>query len=368
MNVKTAIAAAVTLVIGLVIGLLVGGQGGGGGGESTRVSGGGAAERVTLKMASAFPATLPVVGEGGVYVSDLMNELSGGSLNVKFYEANKLVPPLEIFDAVSKGAVDMGYAAAGFWLGKLPAASIFSSIPYGPDSAEYLAWMFSGGGLELYRELYGAHNMWVSPCGIIAPEASGWFREEITSIEQFEGMKIRFYGIGGKVMQKLGASVQLFAPGDIYPALERGVIDATELSFPSIDERLGFWKIAKHYYFPGWHQQATFAELMVNMEVWKGLSPIHQLVIATACRDLTLRSLTLSEATQGEALDKMKSNGVHIHYWSDEILQKFRETSIAVLAEESAKNPDFAKIYNSLQDFRGRYREWARLSRLPADL
>ena len=130
-----------------------------------------------------------------------MNELSGGSLNVKFYEANKLVPPLEIFDAVTKGAVDMGYAAAGFWLGKLPAASIFSSVPYGPDSAEYLAWMFSGGGLELYQQLYGRQNMWVSPCGIIAPEASGWFREEIKGPEDLKGLKMRFYALGALVME-----------------------------------------------------------------------------------------------------------------------------------------------------------------------
>ena len=261
--------------------------------------------------------------------------------------------------------VQLHAAAAGFWLGKLPAASIFSSIPFGPDSAEYLAWMFSGGGQELYQELYARHNIWVSACSLIAPEASGWFRNEITSVSEFDGMKIRFYGIGGQVMQKMGASVQLFAPGDIYPALERGVIDATELSFPQIDERLGFWKIAKHYYFPGWHQQATFGELMINMDVWNGLTEHQQLVIETACRDITLRNLTESEANQPEALDKMRANGVQIHYWSDEVLRAFQEATEQTLAEESAKDPDFKKIYESLSGFRERYKEWAQLSRLP---
>lgn len=360
---KPILVAAAALVAGLIIGWIARGPGAGtGDGASvTQVTG----EVIQLKMASAFSGSLPVVGEGGVYLADLISKLSGGSLEMKHYDAGKLVPALEVFDSVSKGAVDAGYSAAGFWLGKVPAASIFSSIPFGPDSAEYISWMFHGGGLELYQELYAKYNMWVSACGLISPEASGWFRQEIKSPDQLKGIKIRFYGIGGQVMQKLGASVQLFAPGDIYPALERGVIDATELSFPAIDERQGFFKIAKHYYFPGWHQMATFAELMVNMDVWKKLSPQQQLILQTACKDLTIRSLAYSEAIEGPVIERMKADGVQVHYWSDDFLKAYRTATEEVLAEQSAKDADFKKIYESLTNFRKNYKEWQRLSRLP---
>jgi TRAP-type mannitol/chloroaromatic compound transport system substrate-binding protein len=366
MNRKLTVVAAAALVAGLMIGWLARGpgQGSGKGGEATVSES--PKEAVTLKMASAFSASLPVVGEGGIYFAELVGRLSGGALEIKYYDPGKLVPALEVFDSVSKGAVDAGYSAAGFWLGKVPAASIFSSIPFGPDSAEYISWMFYGGGLELYQELYGRHNMWVSACGLISPEASGWFREEIKSPDQLKGIKIRFYGIGGQVMQKLGASVQLFAPGDIYPALERGVIDATELAFPAIDEKLGFYKVAKHYYLPGWHQMATFTELMVNMDVWKRLSPQHQQILATACKELTIRNLAYSESIEGPVLDRMKANGVQVHYWSNQFLDAFRKATDEVLAEESAKDPDFKRVYESLKKFREGYREWQRLSRLPS--
>jgi TRAP-type mannitol/chloroaromatic compound transport system substrate-binding protein len=225
--------------------------------------------------------------------------------------------------------------------------------------------MYYGGGRELYQELYAKYNIHVEPCGLIAPEASGWFRQPVTRPEQLKGIKIRFYGIGGQAMQKLGASVQLLAPGDIYPALERGVIDATELSIPVIDEKLGFYKVAKNYYLPGWHQMATFAELLVNMDVWNKLSPQHQQILISGCRDATIRALSYSEAVEGAALERMKNDGVQVHYWPNEFLQVFKKATEEVLAEESAKDADFKKIYEALQKFRAGYAEWHKLSRLP---
>ena len=366
MNAKSGITTIIALVVGLVIGYLVWGTG-----DTTEVavqdseSGGGRVETVNIKMASAFNATLPVVGPGAVYLTELIDEISGGELKFKFFDPGKLVPALEVFDAVSSGAVGAGFSTAGFWMGKMPAASIFSSIPFGPDSMEFLSWLFQGEGLELYQELYARRDVWVYPCGMIPPEASGWFREEITSPDQFKGMKIRFFGIGGMAMQKLGASVQLLAPGDIYPALERGVIDATELSMPVIDERLGFYKVAKHYYFPGWHQQSTATELLIHMDVWNKLIPRHQRIIETACKDVTLRNITIGETVQGEALEKIRAAGVQIHYWDNEFLDLFKKVTDETLAELSAKDPDFKRYLDSLNKFRGEFKEWARLSRLP---
>jgi TRAP-type mannitol/chloroaromatic compound transport system substrate-binding protein len=356
--------AAIVLVAGVVIGYLI--RGPAGPGAPGEGAGSGAAqETVTLKLASAFAGTLPVVGEGGVWYADLVTKISGGSLEVRHYDAGKLVPALEVFDAVSKGAVDMGYSAAGFWLGKVPAASIFSSIPFGPDTSEYISWMYYGGGQELYQELYAKHNIHVIACGLIPPEASGWFRQEIKDPDQLKGIKIRFYGIGGRVMQKLGASVQLLAPGDIYPALERGVIDATELSMPVIDERQGFYKVAKHYYFPGWHQLATFAELLINQQLWDKLSPQHQQILISACHDLTVRNVAYGESIQLEAVERMKKEGVQVHSWSKQFLDLYRKATDEVLAEQSATDPEFKKVFDHLSAYRAKYREWLALSRLP---
>ena len=326
----------------------------------------GAADRpVNWKMASAYSATTPIVGVAGPIWSQKLEEVSGGRIRIKYFDPGKLVPALEIFDSVSKGAVDAGWSTAGFWIGKLPSVAMFSAVPFGPDALEYMAWIYEGGGLELWQEIYAENNLWVTPCVITPPEASGWFREPIDRVDQLQGMKIRFFGLGGKVMQKLGASVQLLAPGDIFPALERGVLDATELSMPSIDERFGFHKIAKHYYFPGWHQQSSILELIVNLDRWKELSAKDQELIKLCCRDAIIRGLTMGEVQQGQALANMVVEGVQLHSWAPEIMAAYRQATDEVMAEEAASDARFAQVYESYTRFRAQYAEWARLSRIP---
>ena len=327
-------------------------------------SDGTAQKSVNWKMTSAYAATMPIVGEAGPVWTKILEEVSGGRIRVKFYDPNKLVPALEIFDSVSKGAVDAGWSTSGFWIGKLPSVVLFAAVPFGPDAMEYMAWVYEGGGLELWQEIYAEHNLWVTPCLITPPEASGWFREPIETVEQLQGMKIRFFGLGGKVMQKLGASVQLLAAGDIFPALERGVLDAAELSMPVIDESFGFHKIAKHYYFPGWHQQSSILELMINLDRWNGLSALDQELIKLCCKETMIRGLTEGEVQQGQALANMKEQGVQLHYWSPEIMAAYKATTDEVMAEEAAKDARFAQVYESLTSFRAKYAEWARLSRI----
>jgi TRAP-type mannitol/chloroaromatic compound transport system substrate-binding protein len=324
-----------------------------------------AMETINWKMASSFAATTPLIGDAGPYFTERLAQASGGRLQIKFFDPGKLVPGLEVFDAVSKGAVDAGWSSPGYWIGKIPATPLFAAVPFGPDMAEYLAWMYEGGGLQLWQELYAEHNLWVTPCTTIPPEASGWFRTPITSTKQFDGMKIRFFGLGGKVMQKMGASVQLLAGGDIYPALERGVLDATEFSMPSIDEKLGFHQIAKHYYFPGWHQQSSLVELQINLDRWNSLTVMDQTLIEMACKDAILRGMTLGEVQQGPALERIEQSGVTIHTWTPEILAEFRKATEEVFVEEAANNADFARVYESYKNFRESYAKWAKLSRVP---
>ena len=322
------------------------------------------APNVTWKMASSFPSSMVLIGTMGLHLSDSVDRLSGGDFNLKFFEPGALVPPLEIFDAVSTGAIDAGWTASGYWAGKVPALQFFTAVPFGPATGEYMAWVYYGGGIEIYNELYAKHNIKGIPCGSVAPEASGWFRTEITSPEDLKGLKMRFFGLGAKVMEKLGVSTQLIAGGDIYPALELGTIDATEFSMPAIDKELGFHEIAGHYYFPGWHQQSTFIELMVNMERWNALDDRRKAQLEIACGENFRQSIAEGEAIQFGALEELSAAGVEAHRWSDEMMAAYSGAWDEVVVEEAAADPSFAEVWESLSTFREKYAVWKNLGYL----
>ncbi|NNG03953.1 MAG: TRAP transporter substrate-binding protein [Inquilinus sp.] len=322
------------------------------------------AEDVRLNMPSTFPGSLVQLGQAGVRFKDTVNAISGGQIEVRFYEPSALVPALEIFDAVSNGSVDAGWSVPGYWASKNSALSLFAAVPFGPATGEYLGWMWFGGGEDLMNEIYHRDGLHSLVCGVIAPEASGWFRQEINSVDDLRGLKMRFFGLGARVMQKLGVDTQLLAGGDIYPALERGTIDATEFSMPAIDQALGFYNIAKHYYFPGWHQQSTIQELLLNKAKWDAMSGEQQAMIQTACRATVAYQFAEGESIQGKALAEMQEAGVTIHKWSPEMLDAFRGAWDEVVAEEIAVNPDFKTAWESLQGFRGEYAVWSDLGYL----
>ncbi len=325
-------------------------------------------ERILLKTPVAFSTELPGLGTPIVRVSEDLATISGKRVQMKVYEPGKLVAPFEILDAVSSGKINSGYATAGYWAGKIPAAPLFSAVPFGPEAGEYMAWLYYGNGLALYQEMYdqAGYNVKVLPCTIIAPETSGWFAEEITSAEQLDGLKMRFFGLGGKVMQKLGVATSLLPGGEIFPALEKGAIDATEFSMPAIDQRLGFDKLVKFNYFPGWHQQATVFELLINKDEWNGLAAELQAQIELACKAQMTESFAEGEAIQFAAMQKnVEENGVAIKDWSPEMLELFRATWEEVAAEEVARDPFFAKVYEDLKAFRDGYAIWKSHAFLP---
>ncbi len=326
-----------------------------------------AADKLLLKTPIAFSTALPGLGSPIPRVAEQLDRMSGGTLRMKVYEPNKLVPPFEILDAVSSGKINSGYTTAGYWAGKIPAAPLFSAVPFGPEAGEYMAWLYYGNGLGLYQEMYDSagFNVKVLPCAIIAPETSGWFAEEIESVEDLNGLKMRFFGLGGKVMQKLGVATSLLPGGEIFPALEKGAIDATEFSMPAIDARLGFHKLVKYNYFPGWHQQATVFELLVNMDVWNEASDQHKAIIENACKASMTDSFAEGEAIQHEALlDNVNNNGVTIKQWSPEMLETFRATWAEVAAEESG-DAFFKKVLDDMNNFRDGYQIWKTNAFLP---
>ncbi len=314
--------------------------------------------KVRYKMQSTFGSKLSILGESGKHFEALVKELSSGELDFKFFEPGALVPSLEGFDAAKAGSVDAVWGTSGYHVGKVPALSFFTAVPFGPRASELLGWMHYGGGREIYDKVMDDNNLKGIHCGIIAPETSGWFKEPITSTDQLKGLKMRFFGLGAKVMTKLGASTQLLSAADIYPALERGVIQATEFSMPSIDKNLGFYQIAKHNYFPGWHQQSSMLELLMNKAKWEALSKQHKAIVKASCDATIAWSLIRSDAIQADAMAWMQGKGVTLHDWSPEFLATFKAGWEAVVAEDVAKDPLFAATYKSYTAFRKKYAVW----------
>ncbi len=321
-------------------------------------------KRVSLKMASAYPSKLVQLGSLGVNLSKKVELISGGSIRLMFYEPHSLLPPFEMFDAVSSGSLDAAWSNPGFWVSKDEAFALFSAVPFGPPAGEYAAWMFHGGGKELMAELYAQHSIVSLTCGVVAPEASGWFRREITSIEDLRGLRMRFFGMGAKVMERVGVSTQLIAGRDIFHALEHDTIDAAEYSMPAMDLNLGFYQVAKHYYFPGWHQQSTLFNLMISRKKWRELSKVQKAQLEVACGDNFREGLANGEAIQGKALAELKAKGVMIHRWPQEILDELNRAWLEVAAELSEANPNFKKIWASLQAFRAEHAAWRALGYL----
>jgi TRAP-type mannitol/chloroaromatic compound transport system substrate-binding protein len=323
-----------------------------------------AQERVRWKLASSYTSSLDVLGKNILRLIDNIEIMSDGNFKIEFYEPGALVPALEVFDAVSKGSVQASYTTPGFHAGRVPQLIFFSSVPFGPNVNEYVAWVQHGGGYELYDEVYGSHNIKGFQCGIVVAESSGWFRKEIKTLDDLKGLKMRFFGLGAQVMQKLGVSTQLLAGADIYPALERGVIDATEFSYPSLDKSLGFYEIAKHNYFPGWHQQASFVELIMNRDAWDELPPSYQKMIEVGCNEANIWLVGAAEATQGEAIAFHESQGVTIHTWPPEFIEAFRSAWLEVAAEQAAADPEWARVYDSYIAFRDNYSKWREIGYL----
>jgi TRAP-type mannitol/chloroaromatic compound transport system substrate-binding protein len=326
------------------------------------VSSASAQERVRWRMASALALNFPVTGDGAIYIADRLRKASRGRIDIRPYDPDKLVPVSQIFEAVRTGSIDAGWSFSAYWQGQNPAYAFFTSVPFGLGLTHYMSWMYEGGGLQLWNELYEAQGIHVLPCNIIPPEASGWFRNEINSVDQLKGLKIRYPGIAGRVLQKLGASVQLIPTGEVFVALDRGLIDGTELALPSLDYAAGLHKVAKHYYFPGWHQPSTFGELMINKQRWDALDEADRTLIEMSCRDNLVRDIALFESTQSDALRKIAEAGVKIHIWSPELMAEFRRVTAEVMEEMSNENQSFKRVYESIKVFSEKNKDWRDLT------
>lgn len=322
------------------------------------------AQSVDWDVAAHFPTSMPLTGDAMKRMTSLIDTLSDGEITLQVAEPGALVPPGEILQSVQVGAVPAGFSAPGFWAGLEPALQIFGGLPFGPSPEEFLAWFYAGEGRALYDELYSQFNIHAVPCGVIPAEAAGWFNKKIEQVEDFNGLKIRIFGLGGLVLQKYGASPQVMSVGDTIPALELGTIDAAEMVVPTIDHQMGFFNFAENYYFPGWHQRTTFTDLLVNQDAWNKLTDKQKTIIETACSDNVRYSLAHGLATQPAALDLIEKEGTNIQRLPDEVIDGLRATWEEVAKEQAAASTAFAEAYGSLTDFVERQQSWIDLQTL----
>jgi TRAP-type mannitol/chloroaromatic compound transport system substrate-binding protein/gas vesicle protein len=314
------------------------------------------------KMASAYASSLPQLGTLAKKLDRDIWRVSDGLLEIKFHEPGALVPPLEMFDAVRAGVIDAAFSSPGFWSNKLPALQLFAAVPFGPSAEEFLAWIYFGGGQELFNEIYNANGIHSIFCGLIAPEAAGWFRRRIRTIEDMKGLKMRFFGLGAKVVRKLGVITSQLTSGNIYMAFESGEIDAAEFSMPAIDLKLGLHRMIKNYYFPGWHQPSTLFELMINLKKWETLPTSAKAQIEAVCGDNIRHGLAEGSAVQFKALKILQNEGVAIRRWPGEILDALKSAWVQVAKDEAKADRDFKRVWQSLSAFRENYAIWRELS------
>ncbi|MBJ7222006.1 MULTISPECIES: TRAP transporter substrate-binding protein [unclassified Brenneria] len=317
---------------------------------------------IRLKMQSGYASSLAILGPVTQQLPKDIAAASDNSIRIQYFEPKGLVPNEGIFDAVSTGSIDMGYAGLSFFAQKNPALAFFDAVPFGMDANGLISWLEQGGGNDLRDKLLEKYKIKGLICGFNAPEAGGWFNKEINAVQDLRGLKMRIAGLGGRTYEKLGVSTQNMAGGDIYAALERGVIDAAEYSMPALDQNMGLYEIAKYYYFPGWHQTSSIQTLLINKDKWDGMSPRQQQAIQASCNKAVLESIAVGEAIQGSALDFIKSKGVQIKIFPQPILDDLNTAWQQVSEELSGNNAEFKAVADSYNQFQKSYSQWRALS------
>ncbi len=318
-----------------------------------------AADKFRWKMVTTWPPNFPVFQEGVERFAKNVETMSDGRLKIQVFPGGKLVPALQTFDAVSQGTVQIGHGAAYYWAGKVPAAQFMTTVPFGITAKGMNAWFYYGGGLALWDELYAPFNLKAFPAGNTGVQMGGWFNKEINSVDDLKGLKMRIPGLGGKVLSKAGGTPVLLAGGEIYTALERGTIDATEWVGPHHDERLGLYRAAKHYYFPGWHEPGTVLELIVNTKAWGELPKDLQKIVEIAAQALNLDMYSEFEAKNIQSLRELRDKyKVDIKQFPPEVLSELKRLTEETLNEEAEKDASFKKVYEAYQAFQADNDAW----------
>jgi len=313
---------------------------------------------ISWRMATSWPKSLDTLYGGAEQVAKRVSAATGGKFTIKVFAAGEIVGGLQVLDAVQNGTVECGHTATYYYFGKDPTFALSCAVPFGPNSRQQNAWMYHGGGLELMREFYKGYNVMQFPAGNTGCQMGGWFRKEIKTVADLKGVKFRVSGYAGLALGKLGVVPQQLAGGDVYPALEKGTIDGAEWVGPYDDEKLGFYKVAKYYYYPGWWEGGPELDLLVNIKSWEALPKEYQAILEAACAEANISMLAKYDTLNPAALKRLIANGVQLRPFSNEIMAACYKAANEVAAEISAKNANFKKIYEAMVKFRNEQVQW----------
>lgn len=318
-----------------------------------------AEKKINWKMVTTWPKNFPGLGTGANHLAEMITTMSGGRLEVKVYGAGELVPAFESFDAVSRGTAQMGHGAAYYWKGKSEAAQFFAAVPFGLNATEMAGWIYKGGGQELWDEVYSAFNLKAFAAGNTGVQMGGWFNKEINTVDDFKGLKMRMPGLGGEVIKRAGATPVSLPGGEIFPSLQSGAIDATEWVGPYNDLAFGFYKVAKYYYWPGWHEPGTVLECFVNKDAFYGLPKDLQAIVTAAMKEAQTDMLAEFTTKNNAALvELVKKHNVTLKRFPDTVLKKMGELSKEVVEELAARDPMSKKVYESFNKYRAQSIDW----------
>lgn len=312
---------------------------------------------IKINLAMTWPITMPILAETVKHYANIVSQMSGGSIQIEIFPAGKLVPALGVFDAVSSGQIDAYHSAPYYWERKNTAFNIFSGIPFGMVDIEQNAWFLYGDGMDLWREVAQKYNLHPILGGATSIQMAGWYKKEMNSIKDFEGLRIRMVGVAAQVLSKLGAATKSTPGGEIVPNLERGVLDAAEWVSPAFDEKLDIHKVAPFYYTP-WQEAGSITEFVFNKKKWDSYPKEVQAILEVASRETHLQMTAMGQFYNAKAMEVLKKEGAQVRTFSNEILDSFRKMLKVVLDEESAKNADFAKVLKSYQSFQNEQKTW----------
>jgi TRAP-type mannitol/chloroaromatic compound transport system substrate-binding protein len=316
-----------------------------------------------LKMVTTWPANFPVFQVGLEEFAKRVEQITEGQIKIQVFAGGELVPAMETFQAVSDGTVEMGSGAAYYWAGKVRAAQWFAAVPFGLNAQGMNAWFYSGGGLKLWEEVYAPFNLVPRPIGNTGVQMGGWFNKKLNTMNDFQGLKMRIPGLGGKVFAKAGGTVTLTPGGEIFTNLERGVIDASEWVGPYHDSRLGLPKAAKYYYYPGWHEPGTALEIIFNKKVYEGMPKHLQMALDACAAQTNIWQLSEFEANNGEYLEKIiASKHNELLEFPKDVMETLRKLARETLEEEAGKDPLSRKVNDAFMAFKKRVGEWGQYS------
>lgn len=319
-----------------------------------------------LDVHMSIPKDLTFLADSAKLMDDSLRDMSDGEIGLNLFGSGELVPAGEILENVSSGAIPAGWSFLGQWGGKVPVAQI-GATPFGAGPEALAAWLHVGGGLEIVQKGFDDLNVKILACHITAPEPGGWFNKEINSIDDFSGLKMRMGGVGARVLNEFGASAQFMPASEIYLALERGRIDATEFSLPIIDKDFGFNQIAKYQYYPGWHQPGSADVLMINMDVWNAMSKSEQAMYDAACKVSLAWTLQYAPAAQTPQIEVFESGGTIVKTFPEDVLAELRVATERVLNAEADKDALYGEAYRSMKNFVASSGRWTNLQTLPAE-